>query len=121
MRLPNGENAVVDTRKLTEYCLDIDNPRGSHKARVFAAALGITIENAVELREKPLEIAGVTEAAVLGETDIYGRRYTVDFELTTNIGTANVRSGWIVLHNESVPRLTTCYVLKKKRDAEETN
>ena len=121
MRLPNGENAIVDIRKLTEYCLDIDNPRGSHKARVFAAALGITVENAAELREKLLEVAATTVAAVLGETDIYGQRYTVDFELTTTVGTAPVRSGWIVLHDENIPRLTTCFVLKRRRDAKETN
>ena len=121
MRLPNGENAIVDIRKLTEYCLDIDNPRGSHKARVFAAALGITVENAAELRDKLLEIAGKTESAVSGETDVYGRRYTVDFELTTNVGTAPVRSGWIILHSENIPRLTTCYVLKRRQNAEETN
>ena len=121
MRLPNGKNAIVDIRKLTQYCLDIDNPRGSHKARVFAAALGITLENAEELREKLLEIASTIESAVLGETDIYGQRYTVDFELTTNVGIAPVRSGWIILHSESIPRLTTCYVLKRRRNAEETN
>ena len=101
--------------------MDIDNPRGSHKARVFAAALGITVENAAELREKLLEVAGTTESVVSGETDIYGQRYTIDFELTTNVGTAPVRSGWIILHSESIPRLTTCYVLKRRRNAEEKN
>ncbi|MCW5959807.1 MAG: hypothetical protein KIS76_06555 [Pyrinomonadaceae bacterium] len=121
MRLPNGENAIVDIRKLTKYCLDIDNPRGSHKASVFAAALGITVENAAELREKLLEIAKTTETAVLGEPDIYGQRYTVDFELTTNIGSAPVRCGWIILHSESIPRLTTCFVLKRRQNAKETN
>ncbi len=103
MRLPNGENAFVDLRKLTEYCLDIDNPRGSHKARVFAAALGITAKDAPELREKLLEVADTTGSAIAGETDIYGQRYTVDFELTTNVGLAPVRSGWIILHSESIP------------------
>ena len=121
MRLPNAENAIVDIRKLIEYCLNIDNPRGSHKARVFAAALGITVENAAELREKLLEVARTTEIAVLGEIDIYGQRYTVDFDLSTSIGTAPVRSGWIVLRGENIPRLTTCFVLKRRRDGEETN
>lgn len=86
-----------------------------------AAALRITIENAAELREKLFEAARTTEAVILGETDIYGQRYTVDFELTKIVGKAPVRSGWIVLHSENIPRLTTCYVLKRRRDAEETN
>lgn len=121
MRLPNGENAIVDIRKLSDYCLNIDNPRGSHKARVFAEALGITAANADELRETLLEVARTTDAAILGETDIYGQRYTVDFELTNAVGSAPVRSGWIVLHGENIPRLTTCFVIKRRRNEEETN
>jgi hypothetical protein len=114
MLLPNGERAIVDIRKLRDYCLNPDNPRGGGKARVFAAALGITAEDASELRKRLLEIAR-TEEAELGELDIYGQRYTVDFEMATDGGKAFVRSGWIVLHNETVPRLTTCYARKRKR------
>lgn len=121
MRLPNGENAVVDFRKLTEYCLNPENPRGRHKARVFASVLGITVEDADELREKLLYIASTTESAVVGENDIYGQRYVVDFDWSTAIGTAPVRSTWIVLTEEDFPRLTSCYVLKRSQDAQETN
>ncbi len=42
MRLPNGDRAVVEDAKLLDYCLSPSHPRGRHKARVFAAALGIT-------------------------------------------------------------------------------
>ncbi len=42
MKLPNGERAVVDIIKLQDYCLNPAHPRGQHKARVFAAALGLT-------------------------------------------------------------------------------
>lgn len=121
MRLPNGENAIVDIRKLTEYCLNPDNPRGRHKARVFAAALGITVSNAEELREKLLEIARTTKSAISGESDAYGERYIVDFDWTTATGTAPVRSTWIVLNSEDTPRLTSCYVLRRRQDAKETN
>lgn len=120
MLLPNGENAVVDIRKLRDYCLNPDNPRGSTKARVFAAALGIKAANAEFLREKLLNAAQTNEA-VLGELDMYGQRYTIDFEITTEIRTTSVRSGWIILHGENNPRLTTCYVKKRKRYAEKEN
>lgn len=121
MQLPNGENATVDIRKLTEYCLNADDPRGRHKARVFASALGITAEHSDELRDQLLHIAGTTEMAVAGESDAYGQRYVIDFEWTTSAGTATVRSTWIVLNNENTPRLTSCYVLKRRQDAKETN
>ncbi len=41
MKLPNGERAVVDVAKLTQYCLNPQHVDGKHKARVFAAALGL--------------------------------------------------------------------------------
>jgi len=65
------------------------------------------------LRAKLLQIAASEDAAV-GELDIYGQRYTIDFEMETETGKAELRSGWIVLRAESAPRLTTCYVKKRK-------
>ena len=114
MLLPNGKLAIVDIRKLRDYCLNPDHPRGSAKARVFASALGITAKDADKLRARLLEIA-VSEDAVVGELDLYGQRYTIDFEMETETGRAEVRSGWIVLRSETAPRSTTCYVRKIKK------
>lgn len=114
MLLPNGARAVVDIRKLRDYCLNPDNPRGKHKARVFAAALGLTVGDAANLRHKLLEVAR-TEQAQRGDLDLYGQRYTIDFEMETKAGKETVRSGWIILRAKRVPRLTTCYVVKRKR------
>jgi len=114
MLLPDGKLAVVDIRKLRDYCLNRDNPRGSAKARVFARALGITTRDTAQLRSKLLEIAA-SEEATIGELDLYGQRYTIDFEMETKTGRAKLRSGWIVLRNERTPRLTTCYVKNRKR------
>jgi hypothetical protein len=113
MLLPNGESAIVDIRKLRDYCLKPDSPRGSRKARVFASALGITAVDAAKLREKLLGVARTGEAQP-GELDMYGQRYMIDFEMETEIGKAVVRSGWIILRDENVPRLATCYVKKRK-------
>jgi hypothetical protein len=59
--------------------------------------------------------AARTAEAQRGELDLYGQRYTIDFERETQVGKATVRSSWIVLHGKTVPRLTTCYVKKRKR------
>ncbi len=117
MILPNAENAFVDLRKLRDYALNLESPKGRHKARVFASALGITSEKAEELRGILLDVVKEDEAE-LGELDLFGQRFTVDFLMTTEIGEATVRSGWIILHKEDFPRLTTCYVLKRKRNEE---
>ena len=114
MLLPNGERAVVDIRKLRDYCLNPDNPRGSRKAHVFRAALGMTKVDAPALRLRLLQVAA-SEQAQVGEVDRYGQRYTVDFDLRKGTRKAIVRSGWIILSDETVPRLTTCYVSKRRR------
>ena len=87
MILPNAENAYVDLRKLRDYSLNFESPKGRHKARVFASALGITSENAEELRDVLLDAVKKNEAE-LGELDLFGQRYTVDFLMTTEIGEA---------------------------------
>jgi hypothetical protein len=110
MRLPNAYQAVVEVRKLTEYCLNTEHPRGRHKARVFASALGITASNAEWLREALLESAHEHDASP-GERDSYGQRYFIDFKMETSAGMAWVRSCWIVRDGEDFPRLTSCYVL----------
>jgi len=103
----------VDIRKLSEYCLNPDSPKGHNKARVFASALGLTRRDADSLRRALL--AAVRERdATPTEADEYGRRYTVDFPLETAAGRRQVRSGWIVRAGEDFPRLTTCYVITTK-------
>ncbi len=114
MLLPRGERAIVDLRELHDYCLNPDSPRGRHKARVFAAALGLTAAEVLQLRARLLEAARTADAQ-RGELDLYGQRYTIDFEMETQVGKATVRSSCIVLHGKRVPRLTICYVKKRKR------
>src|SRR6266702_928781 len=106
MKLPNAAKAVVDVRKLRNYCLDPASPKGRNKARVFAA-LGVTQELAEFLRRSLLTAAS-EEHCTPGEADAYGQRYTLDFILETPAGRRRVRSGWIILNHEDFPRLTTC-------------
>ena len=110
MRLPSPENAVVDIAKLRDYCLSTGHPRGRHKARVFAASLGLSAENAEVLREALLNAARTTEASEL-LTDNYGTRYNMDFLFSNESRQATVRSSWIVRRGENFARLTSCYVL----------
>src|SRR5688572_8012310 len=110
MKLPNGERAIVPIEKLRDYCLNPTHRVGSHKAHVFESVLGLTAAQAAELQQRPLAVARTGEA-VLGMQNAYGQRYIVDLEMTTTVGTAVVRSTWITLAGEGVPRLTSCYVL----------
>jgi len=109
MKLPNGEHAIVDSRKLQEYCLNPLHPRGRNKARVFAS-VGIRQPDAEELRTALVAAASNGEAR-LGVASPYGQRYIVDFDLVHQARTVIVRSTWIVRIGEDLPRLTSCYVL----------
>jgi hypothetical protein len=42
MTIPHAGRAVVDIRKLRDYCLNPLHEEGKHKARVFVAVLGMT-------------------------------------------------------------------------------
>ncbi len=110
MRMPNAERAVVDIEKLRDYCLSPDHPRGRHKARVFAAALGLTADHAELLRDALLEAAR-TQDAVLVDQDGYGARYVIEFTMEGPAREGRVHSSWIVRRSEDFPRLTSCYVL----------
>ncbi len=110
MLLPNVERAFIDRRKLADYSLDPTHPVGRHKAAVFRDALGFGVSDAETLLEIALRAVRIHEA-VAGRRDEFGQRYTVDFPVTTPIGSATVRSAWIVRTSEDFPRLTTCFVL----------
>ena len=110
MLIPNAEDAVVDIRKLRDYCLNLEHDDGKHKARLFSSILGITAENAEELRQILLEVIKVQEAQ-LGRRDEFGQRYILDFTVEWQNRSATLRSDWIIKHGSEIPELTTCYPL----------
>lgn len=109
MPLSNAEQAVVEIRKLREYCLDPTHPRGKHKARVFESALGLTRDDAELLRSALLTAIREEKAERLFE-DEHGTRYRVDFQMDIASSHAEICSIWIVRSDETFPRLVTCYV-----------
>ncbi len=110
MLIPNAENAVIDIRKLRDYCLNPEHDDGKHKARLFSSILGMKPDNAEELRQILVEVIQTHEAQ-LGRRDGFGQRYTLDFTIQWQNRSATLRSGWIIEHDSEIPRLTTCYPL----------
>lgn len=110
MKLPNIDRAVVDVRKLRDYCFSREHPRGRHKARVFQSALGWTAASADEVRLKLLEAVQREEASLLGSDD-WGQRYALDFIEHGPAGPVTVRSLWVVRRLEDFPRFASCYIL----------
>ncbi|MFQ5770948.1 MAG: DUF6883 domain-containing protein [bacterium] len=110
MKIPNADRAVVDIRKLRDYCLNPMHDEGKHKARLFERTLGMTRDDAEELRDILLQAVKIHHAQ-LGRRDEYGQRYTLDFMLEWQGKRAQIRSGWIIEHDLDTPRLISCYPL----------
>jgi hypothetical protein len=108
-KLPNAERAVVDLSKLRDYSLNLEHEVGKHKARVFRAALGLTIDNAEWLRTEILRAAHDADAAP-GPASPFGTKYVIDVVLIHEGKSALVHTAWIIEHGTDFPRLTSCYV-----------
>ncbi|KYC38418.1 hypothetical protein WA1_37210 [Scytonema hofmannii PCC 7110] len=110
MKILNSQRAVVDLKKLQDYCLSPKHSQGKHKAHVFESALNLTAEDSEELKNILL-VAVQTYDATPTKQNEYGQSYIIDFTITKADKQAVVRSAWIIRHEEDFPRLTTCYVL----------
>ncbi|MEL7504673.1 MAG: DUF6883 domain-containing protein [Cyanobacteria bacterium J06554_6] len=111
MQLPNADKAYINHDKLKDYSLNLEHPRGKHKARLFAAILALKVEDIDDLKVIILDAIKRYDTT-LGNLDQYGQRYIVDFPVSRNSNTAIVRTIWIVRVDETFPRLVSCYILR---------
>jgi hypothetical protein len=109
MKLPNGEQAIVEEGKLREYVLNVHHPVGRHHAELFWELLGIGTENLEVLRSALLE-AAATEPVTREVRTAHGVKYEMRFEAAGPRGAKLVRAVWIIDHGATRPRLVTCFV-----------
>ena len=109
-RLPHSDEAILDIRKIEDYCLNPSHPRGRHKARVFHEPLHLQRNDGPWLRDVLLEAARSGEAFPFA-TDVWGSHWRLDATITRQAKSAVVRTIWIVRTGEFVPRFVTCWVL----------
>jgi hypothetical protein len=107
--LPRAREAVIPTDKLVGYALDPQHPRGRHKARVFAAALGIRQSHWRYLHDQILE--AIVDAEVRGiRITPHGVLYDiVVFIDGVNGATHRVATIWLVA-GDRPPRLVSTWV-----------
>ena len=115
--LPGADRAVVPREKLEGYLLDPDHEIGRHKARVFAAALGIHRGDWEYLRDRLK--AGIVAAPVTSVRDTpWGRLYEAVVRVVgLNGQTRRVMTVWLVPPAEEPPRFVTGYVVDPGGDA----
>jgi hypothetical protein len=111
MRLPHHDRAILEIRKLEDYCLNPIHPRGRHKARRFREALDLERSHAAWLRDVLLEAARSSEASQI-RSDTWGTHWRCDVAIERQQRKAVVRTVWIVRPGENIPRFVTCWVLQ---------
>ena len=108
MKLTNGEEAIIPLEKLTGYCLNPNHSSGKHKARVFASALGITSENAEDLRQLIRRAALEGEVRQQGTTE-FGQLFKVDWTVP---GSKQIilRTIWQITPENQNPSLVSAFI-----------
>jgi|SRR5580698_7001907 len=104
------ERAILDLRKIEDYCLNLDHPRGRHKARVFRDALGLTRSDTSWLRTTLLDALPKSHA-VETVSDVYGHRWRGDIAIARQERRAVGRTVWMQPMNEDLLKFVTCWVL----------
>jgi hypothetical protein len=107
--LPRADEALIPTDKLVGYALNPQHPRGRHKARVFASALGIRQHDWRYLHGQLLD--GVVGAPVRGtRITPFGVLYEVDVLVDgLNGASSPVVTVWLVA-GDHPPRLVSTWV-----------
>lgn len=108
------DEVFIDPRKLTDYVLCPNNPKGKNKALMFQRHLGYTREN-YQLLLDQIQTQALNAEAIPQREDQHGQRYQIDLEIQgiQPEQRETVRTGWLVLPNSQQARLITAYVKRK--------
>ena len=105
MKLPYRDRIKREQiiEKLTTYALNCEHRDGQHKARLFKAKLGITVNNKDPLITAIFEAVN-TKSITHTTTSQYGKKYVIDFIMETEVGTSKIRSAWIISFLDRINR-----------------
>jgi hypothetical protein len=110
MKLPNAENAIIASDKLTDYLLSQSHRIGRWKARFFLS-IGFRETKVDELKNALINVAGNGEVKATITTE-FGVKYVVEGVILGPSGRrAGIRTVWVVETGQSQPRLATAYPL----------
>ena len=108
MKLPNSEQAQVESAKITNYLLSFDSERGKSKAKFFTD-LGFNQREWQRLAEALKVHASGYEVTRIVETQ-HGTKFTVEGVLQTPDGrNPRIRTVWMIYHGTEEPWLITAH------------
>lgn len=74
------DSVFIDPRKLTDYALCLENPKGKDKALMFQRYLGYTRDN-YQILLNQLQDQALDTQAIPQREDQHGQRYQIDLEI----------------------------------------
>ena len=108
MKLPNSQNALVQTAKLEHYLLSELHPVGKAKA-LFFKGLGYDDKDTNILAQDLIAIAQEEEVSEI-QSSPFGMKYVIEGMIQTPSGTTvTLRTVWMIERDNSQPRLVTAY------------
>ena len=110
LKLPNAEQAIIPSDKVTDYLLSKSHLIGRWKARFFLS-IGFSEAKADELKDALMNVArtGEVKSAI---TSDFGVKYVVEGVISGPGGRrAVIRTVWVVETGQDRPRLITAYPL----------
>ena len=114
MKLPQGAEPLVPKAKIVGYLLAGDHPVGGHKAEFFTR-FGFAVERWEQLAAALKRHGGANAVTQTIEVK-FGTLIAVEGPLKAPDGRSPwLRSVWIHLHGQAVPRLATAYPIKRRR------
>jgi len=110
MKLPNANQAVVPSRKITHYLLSNSHRDGQHKAEFFRS-FGFKLESWEELASALLDHARQHEVVEIVPTP-FGQNFVVEGALLAPDGRSpEVCVVWFIAKNAETATLATAYPL----------
>ena len=107
MLLPNSENAIIAPEKLRDFLLSGSHPDNHGRARFFTA-LGYHQDIWQQLASDIAAQHLICDADY-GHPSDYGTTYEIVAILRGPLGSAKIKSVWIIDWEDDVPRFVTAY------------
>lgn len=106
MKIPNSDQAVIESTKLTDYLLNIQHKKGDSKAKLLIKC-GYSLDNWQQL-ELDIRRFHLNSDVTVSKSTMYGVRY----EILTNLITPNnevlfVKTVWQIDIGTDIPRFIT--------------
>ena len=102
------DRTIIEDRKITDYLMNEEHPRGKNKAIVFMSR-GFSKERVVEFKNRLVQHAKENKI-ILREETIFGAMYIIEGKINAPEGRVlNIRSVWIVENRQNFPKFVTAY------------